>query len=275
MSGRIEGWLLKSGLLPSSRHRRYCVLADHELRYYKHASDSRPAGTLDLRRYTLQEKSDSKNDRFQLVSDCRHHRHHSFYADNERDLVYWLDGLRVAMRRHTTKKHCCSNTCASLNPSMMDSVGVDSSMSGMISPLSSASTTSSSLFSKPYSEDSNYSVLDKWLDRLDLNDRPSGMPSSSSHLDKPLSSSLSPSLLPYRSSTESLESLPSEATLSTSVGTAKLSPPLFVRNKKPQSLAAGSHTVSSVGVFEFEMDAKYRGLPMQPVPTTPLPSLPH
>ncbi|KAI9300627.1 hypothetical protein BJ944DRAFT_21402 [Cunninghamella echinulata] len=228
MTGDIaEGWLSKNTLLSlsSSRHKRYCILTNNELRYYKHKDDLRPAGIIDLKHFHSAERQHSKQHpySFRIITHCKSHRTHSFSADNEQDCQYWIDMINLKLKYF---KGLCHDHCEELN--------------------SLSSSSSSTIIND------DYSVLDKYLDLLNLNDRTSNnsnnnsnsnnnnnniwIPSSSSstisasstittaaqqihihqqHISS-LSSSLSPKLKPYRSSTESLDSLPSEVSLSSS-----------------------------------------------------------
>ncbi|ORZ25223.1 hypothetical protein BCR42DRAFT_399662 [Absidia repens] len=224
-----EGWLSKTGLLGlTARHRRYCVLSGNELRYYKQKTDSRPAGAIDLKHYSIAEKDSGKQYPygFRIVSQCRNHRSYIFYADHEQGCQYWMDIINATLDPFVGKHHACDMVPVSLPPP----------------------------------EEETYSVLDKWLNRLDLNDHnqrttpastttPSSVASlsgtynstttsttitttsktaTSTTLASSFSSYMSPTLRPYRTSTESLDSIPSETTLSSSAGSrAQLSNAIF------------------------------------------------
>ncbi|CAO3579119.1 unnamed protein product [Absidia cylindrospora] len=228
-----EGWLSKAGLLGlTARHRRYCVLSGNELRYYKQKTDSRPAGVIDLKHYSIAEKDSGKQYPygFRIVSQCRNHRSYIFYADHEHGCQYWMDIINATLDPFIGKHHACDMLPGSLPPP----------------------------------EEETYSVLDKWLNRLDLNDHNQRTPptsttttsslaslpgtyhstttatttsttttttsktAASTTLASSFSSYMSPTLRPYRTSTESLDSIPSETTLSSSAGSrAQLSNAIF------------------------------------------------
>ncbi|CAO3594989.1 unnamed protein product [Absidia cylindrospora] len=193
-----EGWLAKTGLL-GTRHRRYFVLSGTELRYYKQMSDTHPTGTIELKHYSIVEKDSNKQQPygFRIVSQCKYHRSYIFYADHEQGRQYWIDIINATLNPFIGRHHTCDSP---------------------ILPL----------------PEEPYSVLDKWLNRLDLNDdrqyqrhqqhlsrTPTTEPSSTINTHSPtnpLASYLSPTLRASRSSTESLDSLPSETTLSSSAG---------------------------------------------------------
>ncbi|SAM07504.1 hypothetical protein [Absidia glauca] len=219
-----EGWLFKHGSLGlvHTRHARYCILTDNELKYYKHKTDQRPNGILDLKHYIIAEKDTGKHHPygFRIVSHCKQHRSYLFYADNEKECLYWIDIINNCLNSYDKRYDTCN--AATLLPPM----------------------------------DEPYSVLDKWLNRLDLSDdqstqqqqqsttritsppplvHSSATPSTTSvittstnihslhlpphHLHtSPTSYCTSSTKSPTRVSTDSLDSLPSETTLSSSAG---------------------------------------------------------
>ncbi|CAO3622919.1 unnamed protein product [Cunninghamella blakesleeana] len=217
----VEGWLSKNSLLSltSKYHKRYCILTKNELRCYKNKDDQRPSSIIELRHYKIAEKQNSKQQphSFRIITHCKSYRTYTFIAEHERDCQYWIDRINLNLK---TFKGQCHHHCEETNP---------------LSPTILNSNN-----------DDSYSVLDKWLNKLDLNDRQNNVwasatttsSSSSStlspsptlnslsqqqhhhhhHHTTSLSSSLSPKLKPFRSSTESLDSLPSETTLSSSAG---------------------------------------------------------
>ncbi|ORZ22442.1 hypothetical protein BCR42DRAFT_406201 [Absidia repens] len=194
-----EGWLSKTGLL-GTRHRRYFILSGNELRYYKQMSDTQPTGTIELKHYSIAEKDSNKQQpyAFRIASQCKYHRSYIFYADHEQGCQYWIDIINATLNPFVGRHHTCDNP---------------------VSPL----------LEEPYS------VLDKWLNRLDLNDDRQSQSQQQQHMSRtpiiepssttnthsptnPLASYLSPALRVSRSSTDSLDSLPSETTLSSSAG---------------------------------------------------------
>ncbi|KAI8337184.1 hypothetical protein BC941DRAFT_47267 [Chlamydoabsidia padenii] len=229
-SAVTEGWLFKHatlGLVPT-RHARYCILIENELKYYKHKADLRPHGVLDLNYYMIAEKDSGKHHPygFRVVAQSKHHRSYLFYADHEKECQHWIEHINDTI--NFLKKGQYDTLEAAFPPPMDDS----------------------------------YSVLDKWLNRLDLNDnspiyhqhhhqqRPlspvtrinsppplvhsppsksnksgttvSSLSTYNTHQTSPLASSpspISPNSRPCRISTDSLDSLPSEITsLSSSAG---------------------------------------------------------
>ncbi|KAI8341517.1 hypothetical protein BC941DRAFT_417133 [Chlamydoabsidia padenii] len=198
MSGETaEGWLSKTGILglSSTRHRRYFILHGNELRYYKNMSDVRPTGLIDLKHYRSAEKDSGKQHPygFRIISQCKQHRSYIFYADNEHGCRYWIDAINATLDPFAGRHHSCESTTAI--------------------------------------PDEPYSVLDKWLNKLDLNDnnnhhqlRPPTLVSSATtgsiNSLKTTTTGLyqSPNLRSSRLSLESLDSIPSETTLSSSTG---------------------------------------------------------
>jgi hypothetical protein len=149
---------------------------------------------IDLKHYSLAEKDSSKQHPYglRIVSQCKHFRSYIFYADHEQGCQYWIDAINATLDPYIGRHHACDAPAVSL-------------------------------------PDEPYSVLDKWLNKLDLNDthqqqqhqyqpRTPTLASSATTASISTGPYLSPNLRPSRLSLESLDSLPSETTLSSSTG---------------------------------------------------------
>ncbi|KAI9310502.1 hypothetical protein BX666DRAFT_2006612 [Dichotomocladium elegans] len=138
----IQGWLYKLTWfnLHRSWQRRYFVLDDCELRYYKQQNDPRPIGTVDLRLYSDVGPYPSKHSpfTFRIDSECNHHRAFLLHAETKSELEHWMAAL-----------------VSSIHPAGHSSCIYDI-------------------------ESDTGSVLDKWLERLDLQDDDPKSPTTSS-----------------------------------------------------------------------------------------------
>jgi hypothetical protein len=109
---------------------------------------------------------------FRIESNCKHHRTHVLYASNDDDSRRWIELLQTLVEGASSSPHACSPPSSHLAASMTTSTVTEPD-----------------------------SVLDKWLERLDLQDEPQNHTNTSRH-DPSL-----PSLEVYRTTSSSSSSL--------------------------------------------------------------------
>ncbi|ORY94922.1 hypothetical protein BCR43DRAFT_494820 [Syncephalastrum racemosum] len=173
-----HGWLHKLSWLSlrSPWRHRFFVLHGNELCYYKHPNDSKPSGTIALKHYNRVSRHPIKESphAFRIESDCKHHRTQVLFADNDDDSRRWIELLQTLVEGAPSSPHACSPPSSNL----------------------AATMTTASVVTE------SGSVLDKWLERLDLQDEPQNHTSNTSQHDSGL-----PSLDAYRTSSSSSSSL--------------------------------------------------------------------
>ncbi|KAI9246728.1 hypothetical protein BDA99DRAFT_609525 [Phascolomyces articulosus] len=144
------GWLHKLSWLNIHRSwkRRYFVLHEKELRYYKHQGDIRPTGMIDLKHYNGITPCTTKQSpwSFRIESGCCYHASHILAAESEQERDEWIERLYPYIQ----KQHRLHHNCAGSNEQQKQQ------------------TITSMKNTKGEAEEG--SVLDKWLERLDLQD---------------------------------------------------------------------------------------------------------
>ncbi|CAM0139228.1 hypothetical protein VKS41_005662 [Umbelopsis sp. WA50703] len=146
-----RGWLVKlsSGTLRKTWNRRYFVLSDYELRYYRQENDTHPAGMINLNdyHYAYPENIKKLPYAFSILSKDRTRRPYVLNAENTQDMMIWLESLRTVFKDRDLSDRRATSNLSAHNTDTMDDV--------------------------------SDSVLDKWLYRLDLDDSPRGKDSDS------------------------------------------------------------------------------------------------
>ncbi|KAI9496951.1 hypothetical protein BDB00DRAFT_47059 [Zychaea mexicana] len=150
-----SGWLHKLSWVNIHRswRKRHFVLGDKELRYYKHQGDIRPTGIVDLKHYRDVTPCSTKQSQwsFRIDSGCRHHFSHILHADSEADREIWVQAIRIKIHKQHNQ-HSCSHSY------------YDDSEDTLTTAINNNNT--------------NDSVLDKWLERLDLQEDNAPPPSA-------------------------------------------------------------------------------------------------
>ncbi|KAG2218368.1 hypothetical protein INT45_012510 [Circinella minor] len=184
-----SGWLHKLSWVNIHRSwkRRYFTLNEKELRYYKHQGDIRPTGIIDLKHYREISSCSTKYSQwsFRIESACRHHASHILAADTEDERDIWMERIRS----HIHKQHKQHTSCTGSSGYHEYAVHASNFQRQQHHQQPGApyqSTTTPLL--------NNESVLDKWLERLDLQDNNTNGTSKSSiaSTSPPSSSSSSP-----------------------------------------------------------------------------------
>ncbi|KAI9033660.1 hypothetical protein CLU79DRAFT_714524 [Phycomyces nitens] len=136
-----QGWLYRwsRNTFKSTWQKRYYILTDKELRYYKDQQGNELAGIIELRFYKSAIAYPTKKASFcfQITSRCTERKSYIISAENEQDRQLWIALIDSAIRDLVSK------TMQRFNRRETEAVKDD---------------------------DYSNSVLDKWLDRLDLND---------------------------------------------------------------------------------------------------------
>ncbi|KAI7874145.1 hypothetical protein K492DRAFT_211743 [Lichtheimia hyalospora FSU 10163] len=152
-----EGWLYKLSWLNIHKtwRRRYFVLKDNELRYYKQPNDVKPAGVIELKHYRKVIKHPVKQSpyAFRIESRCRHHLNQLLYAENGMEGQVWMEMIQAHLDKHLPVQHQCGASGGSSSYHNTSMTSIDQN-----------------LISNNDDNDNNDSVLDKWLERLDLQD---------------------------------------------------------------------------------------------------------
>ncbi|CDH53099.1 predicted protein [Lichtheimia corymbifera JMRC:FSU:9682] len=155
-----EGWLYKLSWLNIHKtwRRRYFVLKDNELRYYKQPNDVKPAGVIELKHYRKVSKHPVKQSpyAFRIESRCRHHLNQLLYAENGMEGQVWMEMIQAHLDKHLPAQHQCGSSSSTYHNTSMTSIDQN--------------LISSSSNHNHNDNDNNDSVLDKWLERLDLQD---------------------------------------------------------------------------------------------------------
>jgi copper chaperone CopZ len=88
----MPGFLTKQGGWVKSWKRRWCVLQDRKLAYFKDHKDKLPAGVIPLTELTIVQPNDKmgKDNCFELQADKRIYY---FYADKLEDMESWMNAL--------------------------------------------------------------------------------------------------------------------------------------------------------------------------------------
>lgn len=159
-----EGWLYKLSWLNIHKtwRKRYFVLKDNELRYYKQPSDVKPAGVIELKHYRKVSKHPVKQSpyAFRIESRCRHHLNQLLYAENGIEGQVWMEMIQAHLDGHLPVQHQCGSGSGGSGSS---STWHNTSMTSIDQNLISSNNSNND-------NDNNDSVLDKWLERLDLQD---------------------------------------------------------------------------------------------------------
>ncbi|KAK4519289.1 uncharacterized protein ATC70_009521 [Mucor velutinosus] len=146
-----SGWLHKSARfsLLHPLKMRYFVLLDKELRYYKHPDDTHAAGAIQLRDFQdIEEHNTSYLFGFKLVSETnKGHWIPILYAETKEEQQLWMKRIKTILNRLSNCSHCCSAHFCSL-----DSHHYNDRDSGT------------------HGHHALLSVLDRWLNKLDLYD---------------------------------------------------------------------------------------------------------
>ncbi|KAL0086017.1 hypothetical protein J3Q64DRAFT_1739139 [Phycomyces blakesleeanus] len=136
-----QGWLFRwtRNKLKSVWQKRYYVLSETELRYYKDQQGCELAGIIELRFYKSAQAYTTKKApySFQITSRCTERKSYIISAENEQDRQFWIALIDAAIRDLESK---------TMQRFDRRETQVDEE------------------------QDYSNSVLDKWLDRLDLND---------------------------------------------------------------------------------------------------------
>ncbi|KAL7310953.1 hypothetical protein PS15m_008777 [Mucor circinelloides] len=144
-----SGWLHKSARfsLLHPLKLRYFVLLDKELRYYKHPDDTHAAGVIELKDYQdIEEHNTSDLFGFKLVSETnKGHWIPMLYAVTEQERHLWIKRIKANLNRLSNCSHYCSPHFCSLDTHHHD-VRDNGSNNAL------------------------HSVLDRWLNKLDLYD---------------------------------------------------------------------------------------------------------
>ncbi|CDH49944.1 predicted protein [Lichtheimia corymbifera JMRC:FSU:9682] len=166
MTTKEEGWLYKLSWtnLHRSWQRRYYVLQGKELRCYKKPDDHKPSSTIDLKHYVRVNMFPSKHSQwtFRLETGCRYHKSYLLCGETEADSRSWIHTIAARIHpehssqlcapgEHHLKQYYQHHYNNHSNNSVDDDDGIDEEIIS----------------------DYGSSVLDKWLERLDLQDDPS------------------------------------------------------------------------------------------------------
>ncbi|KAI8140649.1 hypothetical protein BJV82DRAFT_671390 [Fennellomyces sp. T-0311] len=206
-----SGWLHKLSWVNIHRswRKRFFVLSEKELRYYKNQGDARLAGTIDLKHYRGVSPCATKLSpwSFRIESGCRHHFSHILYADTEADRDVWMRKIRAHILKQSGEHDC------HFSPSN------NSSSSDLRQSIAT-----------------NDSVLDKWLERLDLQESSKEKKQASSPTWQPRSISTSlPHHIPHNNSTISCYDFPDNS--SSSGSSVTVSPSSYENNQRTSMLA--------------------------------------
>jgi len=157
-----EGYLNKKGNVNKSFQKRYFVLANNELRYFK-AKPSSPAeaeqGKITLDQCTVEICTESKHKKqfcFELISPLQN-RTYVLEADNGTNLQAWMDAIRRAMLRLRREK---SKSISAQRPGRTDSATE-------ADPETRRASEIAAQYAKPKAaneEQDKYDVYRQWLD---------------------------------------------------------------------------------------------------------------
>ncbi|CAO3564948.1 unnamed protein product [Mortierella alpina] len=251
----LEEWLQKrSSSLQMVWKRRWCVLRDDCLFYYRSDTDTKPLGVLPLADYPVLNSGPDVSRKSKLAfrlsaSEAipREHQHHVFRAETPQALDLWLEALQGHIN------HALSSLDG-LGSSDLESGGHGIGMQGYAKPLGSFG------YNADYNgeESGGQSIIDRVLDRLHLEDPTLSDMNDPSTLIMPaqeIPSSPPNQTQPVQNSFRTLEICPEDEKLdgwlpslstSSSVYSVTSTPIIGIRGARPGSFAQGhSHSASS------------------------------
>ncbi|KAI7881669.1 PH domain-like protein [Lichtheimia hyalospora FSU 10163] len=273
MTTKEEGWLYKLSWtnLHRSWQRRYYVLQGRELRCYKKPDDHKPSSTIDLKHYVRVNMYPSKHSQwtFRLETGCRYHKSHLLCGETEAESRSWIHTIAARIHPEHSSQLCAPGEHhlkqyyqQHYNNHSHPSVDEDDIDEEIISDYGS-------------------SVLDKWLERLDLQDDPSKKSTSSISSVTP-SSTLStsiPTSIPSTAAGPLSTSLPAlSSTISTTDETISRPPSSNSVSSNNNNNNGGSASAALADVFAQTRAAVKRRVTVsngsQSPPLPPLPPLP-
>lgn len=99
-----EGWLYKHGRRNKNKKKRWFVLTDDELQYYKKIQDRNPQGTIDLRKFNKVKTADSAKMKFELTSNFEQ-RVYRIQADTQDIYFAWVSAIQEKIKKLEATDH--------------------------------------------------------------------------------------------------------------------------------------------------------------------------